>query len=87
MDLKVAKVSPLFKADDPCCFNNYRPISIFILFIFFKNIRKYNIQKGLFIIDILIQFFINASFQKKHSTYCSASPDKVTSALENNEFT
>ena len=27
-DLKVAKVIPLFKTDDPRCFNNYRPISI-----------------------------------------------------------
>ena len=31
-DLKAAKVIPLFKAGDPCCFNNYRPISILHVF-------------------------------------------------------
>ena len=26
--LKIAKVKPLYKKGDKCCFNNYRPISI-----------------------------------------------------------
>jgi len=45
-DLKVAKVIPLFKADDPCCFNNYRPISI--LPCFSKILEKNHIQKDPF---------------------------------------
>ena len=26
--LKIARVTPVFKADDPTCFGNYRPISV-----------------------------------------------------------
>ncbi len=37
-DFKIAKVIPLFKADDLQHFNNYRPISILPCFL--KNFRK-----------------------------------------------
>ena len=41
-DLKIARVTPAFKAGNENKVGNYRPISNFALF--FKNIRKNNVQ-------------------------------------------
>ena len=46
-EIKIAKVKPLFKADDPHVFNNYRPISILPIISIFvdklvhKRLTKY----------------------------------------------
>ncbi len=87
-DLKVAKVLPLFKADDPRCFNNYRPISI--LPCFSKILEKIVYKQILFHLDSnLILYKHQYGFQKHHSTYMALLHliDKVNCALENNEYT
>ena len=37
-ELKIANVLPLYKSDDPFCFNNYRPVSL--LFVLSKVFKK-----------------------------------------------
>ena len=87
-DLKIAKVIHVFKAGDPCCFDNYRPVSILPYFpkILEKIIYK-RILTHLYSYSILYKH--QYGFWKKHSTYMALLHliDKVTSALENNEFT
>jgi len=48
-DLKVARIIPLFKADDPCCFSNYRPLSI--LSCFSKILEKIIYKRMLLHLD------------------------------------
>lgn len=86
-DLKLAKVIPLFKADDPCCFNNYRPISI--LPCFSKILEKIVYKRMLNHLNSnAILYKHQYGFRKNHSTYMALLHliDKVSSALENNEF-
>lgn len=86
-DLKIAKVIPLFKSDDPSCFNNYRPISI--LPCFSKILEKIVYKRILLHLNSnLILFQHQYGFRKHHSTYMALLHliDKVTSALENNKF-
>ena len=87
-ELKKAKVIPLYKANDPMLFNNYRPISLLPLFskvlerIMYNRILKFiNKHKLLY----RCQF----GFRKDHSTYMALIIliDKITSALDNGDFT
>ena len=87
-ELKVAKIIPLYKANDPMLFNNYRPISLLPLFskvlerIMYNRILKFiNKHKLLY----KYQF----GFRKDHSTYMALIIliDKITAALDNGDFT
>uniref|UniRef100_A0A3B3DH72 Reverse transcriptase domain-containing protein n=1 Tax=Oryzias melastigma TaxID=30732 RepID=A0A3B3DH72_ORYME len=86
-DLKVAKVIPLFKADDKACFNNYRPISILPCF---SKVFEKVVYKRLFfhINNNSILYKHQYGFRKHHSTYMALSHllDSVTSALDKNKF-
>ena len=67
MELKIARVLPLFKAGDKSIFSNYRPISVLP---FFSKILKKLVYNRL--IDYLSKYKILSDnqfgFRKHHST-------------------
>ena len=87
-DLKIALVTPVFKANDKEEFNNYRPISVLSCFskilekIMYKRVIKY-LDKN----NILFQS--QYGFRKKHSTNLAAIElmTKILQAIENGEYT
>lgn len=86
-DLKVAKVIPIFKSDDPSSFTNYRPVSI--LPCFSKILEKLVYKRILHHINLNnILYNHQYSFRKKHSAYMALLDliDKISTALDNNEY-
>ena len=86
-ELKIAKVVPLFKADDPMKFNNYRPVSLLnILSKIFEKAMYSRLIDFLETQKILIQH--QFGFRKQHSTYMALMilVDKLTKTLENGEY-
>ena len=86
-DLKLAKVIPLYKADDPSVFSNYRPISI--LPCFSKILEKLvyaRILKHLDANNILYEH--QYGFRKSRSTYMALLHlrEKISTAFEKNEY-
>ena len=85
--MKIARVIPLFKADDPSLFTNYRPISILTSFSKFLERIIYNR-----ILDYLTNLHIlcdnQFGFRKNHSTMLALIDlhDKISSALDNGEL-
>lgn len=86
--LKWAKVLPLYKADDPSTFSNYRPISI--LPCFSKVLEKivYNRLLAYFKENKLL-YDHQYGFRENHSTSMALVQllDNITNALDNNDFT
>ena len=74
-DLKVALVSPLYKATDPMIFGNYRPISLLPLLS--KIFEKLMYNKN------------QCSFRNNHSTYMALLDmlENIRNALDNGECT
>ena len=82
-ELKLAKVIPLYKTNDPTLFSNYRPVSLLPLFSklfekamydrMIKFMKKYNIL-------YMYQF----GFRENHSTYMAMMIllDNITQALD-----
>ena len=65
--MKIAKVIPIFKANEPEKFNNYRPISL--LPIFSKVLEKVMFERVYNFMDVNKIFFESQyGFRKKHST-------------------
>ena len=86
-ELKIAKVVPLFKADDPMKFNNYRPASLLnILSKIFEKAMYSRLIDFLETQNILTQQHFAA--RKQHSTYKTLMilVDKLTKALENGDY-
>ena len=86
-DLKIALVTPVFKANHKEKFNNYRPISVLSCFskilekIMYKRVIKY-LDKN----NILFQS--QYGFRKKHSTNLAIElMTKILQAIENGEYT
>ena len=85
-NLKIAKVIPLFKKDNPSLVDNYRPISLLSslskLFekIVFGQVFKYFTDNGLFHI-------LQYGFREGHSTETATLDlsDRIINALDNNE--
>jgi hypothetical protein len=81
--LKIAKVIPLYKKDDPCCMNNYRPISLLPCLskifekVVFKQLYNYFQLNNLF-------FEGQYGYRKNHSTELAASElvDRVYKHLD-----
>ena len=73
-ELKVANIVPLYKADDPFMFNNYRPVSWL------------SVLSKVFVYKILVS--CQFGFRKLHSSYMAlmALMDKLISSLENKEL-
>ena len=85
--LKIAKVIPIFKADDPEQFNNYRPISILPAFSkLFEKVVYNRIYDFLIKQDILYkkQF----GFRRNHSTSLALVQlvNNIASSVDNNEI-
>ena len=86
-ELKLAKIIPLYKGNDPSYFNNYRPISL--LSVFSKVMEKVmygRLYNYLTTLKILYEY--QFGFQKNKSTYMAliSLTDKITKAMENGEF-
>ena len=88
MELKIARVVPLFKAGDKSIFSNYRPISV--LPSFSKILEKLVYNR---LIDYLSKYKILSDNQfgirKDHSTEYALALlyDKISSAVDSNEAT
>ena len=85
-ELKIANVIPLFKADDPMLFNNYRPVSLLcVLSKVFEKIMYSRLMSFLEFHKIL--YHKQFGFRKKHSTYMAIMIllDKLINSIENGE--
>ena len=86
-ELKLAKIVPLYKSNDPSHFNNYRPISL--LSVFSKIIEKVMYERLYdYLITLQILYEYQFGFQKNKSTYMAliALTDKITKAMERGEL-
>ena len=86
-ELKLANVLPLYKADDQCLFNNYRPVSLLcVLSKVFETVMYNRLIDFLESRKTLVkeQF----GFRKLHSSYMALMllMDKLIKSLENGEF-
>ena len=85
--LKTAKIIPLFKANDPMKFNNYRPISLLpVLSKIFEKLMYTRLIK--FINKFKLLHKLQFGFREGHST-CMALMillDKITHALDNGNY-
>ena len=85
--LKVAKVLPLYKSDDPKIFSNYRPVSVLPIIskilerIMYNRLIKY-------LNDNKILYAFQFGFRKNHSAamVLITLVDKISMALEDGEF-
>ena len=86
--LKVAKVLPVFKSEDPQYFVNYRPISLLPIFskIFEKVVYNRFIE---FIERLEILYCCQFDFRKNHSTALSLINliNKIAESIDRNEVT
>ena len=86
-ELKVANIVPLYKADDPFMFNNYRPVSLLsVLSKVFERVMYNRLMEYLDVYKILVS--CQFGFRKLHSSCMAlmALMDKLISSLENKEF-
>ena len=86
-ELKIANVLPLFKANDPSVFNNYRPVSL--LCVLSKVYEKVMYNRLIrFLEDFNILFENQFGFRKLHSSYMALMvlTDKLIKSLEKGEF-
>ena len=87
-ELKIALVTPIFKANDKELFSNYRPISVLPCFSKILEKLMYNrISKFLSKHDIL--FHSQYGFREKHSTNLAIIElvTKISHAIDNKEYT
>ena len=85
--MKIARVVPLFKADDQSLFTNYRPVSV--LPSFSKLLERIIYNRLLDYLAILHIICDNQfGFRKNHSTTLALINlhDKISSALDNGEL-
>ena len=86
-ELKVANILPLYKADDPLMFNNYRPVSLLsVSSKVFERVMYNRLMEYLDVYKILVS--CQFGFRKLHFSYRAlmALMDKLISSLENKEF-
>ena len=86
-EMKIANVLPLYKADDPMAFNNYRPVSILCCISkVFEKMMYSRLLDFLNTYKILVEY--QFGFRKQHSTYMAllALMDELTKALENKDY-
>ena len=86
-ELKIANVLPLYKSDDPFCFNNYRPVSL--LCVLSKVFEKVMYNRLLDFFEDQ-KFFVNEQFgfRKLHSSYMALMIliDKLIESLDRGEY-
>ena len=86
--LKIAKVIPVYKAEDPSLFVNYRPISLLPVFSkFFEKVMYNRLVEFAETYEIL--FCCQFGFRKNHSTSLSLIHliNKISSAIDKREST
>ena len=84
--LKVANVIPLYKSEDPTCFNHYRPVSL--LCILANVFEKIMYDRLLDFVNKFDRLYAHQyGFSKNRSTYMAllSLVDNLTQALENGE--
>ena len=87
-ELKIAKVVPIYKSGLSSNFTNYRPVSVLCSFSKIYERLVYNrLINYLYLNDMLYKY--QFGLREKHSTKLALILllDKITSAIENNEFT
>ena len=87
-ELKIARVIPLYKSNDPMVFGHYRPVSV--LPVLSKVFEKVMYSRVLsFLIKLKCLYKHQYGFKQGHSTYMALLilQDKLITALENGEFT
>ena len=86
-ELKIARVIPLYKADNNMLISNYRPVSVLPVFSNILERLMYN-RLYSFIIKHDILYKYQFGFQKGHSTNMAliVLVDKIMSALDNGDF-
>ena len=85
--LKLTNVLPLYKADDQCLFNNYRPVSLLcVLSKVFETVMYNRLIDFLESRKTLVKEQLG--FRKLHSSYMALMllMDKLIKSLENGEF-
>ena len=85
--LKIAKVIPLYKNDDPKIFSNYRPVSVLPVISKILERLMYNILIK-YLNDNKILYSFQFGFRQNHSAVMALITlvDKISKALENGEF-
>ena len=85
-ELKVAKVIPLFKSNDPMVFSNYRPVSVLPLFSKILERLMYNHLLS-FVNKCQLLYEYQFGFRCGHSPELALTclVDKISNALENGE--
>ena len=86
-ELKVAKVIPLFKTNDPMVFLNYRPVSALPLFSKIFERLMYN-RLSSFVNKCQLLYEFQFGFRCGHSPELALTclVDKISNALENGEY-
>ena len=86
-ELKLAKVTPLYKANDPMMFSNYRPVSVLPVFSKILERIMYN-QLLSFINKHKLLYAYQFGFRINHAPELAllCLVDKVSDALENGEY-
>ena len=86
-ELKIARVIPLFKADNNMLISNYRPVSVLPVFSKILERLMYN-RLYSFIIKHDVLYKYQFGFRKGHSTIMAliVLVDKIMSALDNGDF-
>ena len=87
-ELKIAKVIPIYKKENPEVFSNYRPVSV--LPCFSKILERLVFNRCIHYIDKYeILNDKQFGFRSKHSTYMAILEfiDKISNSVENNETT
>ena len=86
-EIKIANVLPLFKANDPSVFNNYRPVSLLCALSKVYEKVMYN-RLISFLEDFNILFENQFGFRKLHSPYMALMvlTNKLIKSLEKGKF-
>ena len=86
-ELKIARVIPLFKSNDPMLFSNYRPVSVLPLFS--KILERLMYKRLLsFVNKHKILYSYQFGFRENHSPNLALIylVDKISNALENGDY-
>ena len=87
VELKIAKIVPIFKSGDECTFTNYRPVSV--LPVFSKIMERLMYDRLIsYMLKHNILFEYQFGFQKGKSTHMALITlvDRITEALDNGDY-
>ena len=87
VELKIAKIVPIFKSGDECTLTNYRPVSVLPVFLKIMEILMYD-RLISYMLKHNILFEYQFGFQKGKSTHMALITllDRITEALGNGDY-